>query len=101
MKRREFLQQSFVLGSLAALPAITYKPAKALALGTEDSASPICPVSITEPSTLDFTGDDTDHPHEVLWARENYLKTKGGIPAASSHAPVVIVGVVGRFNSRS
>jgi hypothetical protein len=40
----------------------------------------------------EFSGDNPVRPHEALWAKDAFLQARGGIPAPSEQAEVVIVG---------
>jgi protoporphyrinogen oxidase len=39
-----------------------------------------------------FSGDQPAKAHRILWNKDSYLKSKGGIPAPTESASVVIVG---------
>ena len=39
-----------------------------------------------------FTGDDPTRGHAALWSRDAYLAARGGVPAPSEQAEVVVVG---------
>jgi protoporphyrinogen oxidase len=43
-------------------------------------------------SNSDFNGDDINRPHDILWNKEDYLRSKGGKPAVSENCDVVVVG---------
>lgn len=60
------------------------------ALGAND-ASPIQTiVSPSDPGR--FTGDQPRHAHDVLWNKAKFLAERGGIPAPTESARVVILG---------
>lgn len=39
-----------------------------------------------------FNGDDTTHPHDALWNKEEYIRARGGRPRISQKNKVVVVG---------
>lgn len=89
VNRREFIRHS-----LLSLAASHFFPLKSLAslsaLAISQNYSPI--VETRSPSTADFTGDELDRAHEILWDKDNYIRSRGGIPAPSLVADTVVVG---------
>lgn len=55
-----------------------------------NDANPLA--DVLSPSSTEFTGDNPDFPHQILWDKWNYLKSHGGIPQAKKKYSVVIVG---------
>lgn len=89
--RRTFLQTSAVIGAGAVLPRVSLGlPRRAPFQSRPKSADPIARAN--EPSTADFTGDDINRPHDILWDRDNYLKSRGGRPKPTERQAVVVVG---------
>jgi protoporphyrinogen oxidase len=69
---------------LAATPRFYFS---SLPVGTAD------PIQIAlAASNADFNGDDINRPHDILWNKDDYLKSKGGRPKVSETCEVVIVG---------
>lgn len=87
ISRRTFLQTSAVVGASALLPKMTLGAPRRL---QPKSYDPIARVNSA--STLDFTGDDITRPHDILWDRDNYLRSRGGRPKPSERQSVVVVG---------
>lgn len=49
-------------------------------------------MEIKTPQQREFAGDRPMRAHHALWDKDNYLKSKGGIPAPSENVSVVVVG---------
>jgi protoporphyrinogen oxidase len=47
---------------------------------------------ISDPVSREFNGDDVDRPHEILWNKDAYIASKGGIPANPERIPYVVIG---------
>ncbi len=94
MNRRHFLQgtlqSSLLLSMVSALP----RPSQALIRSLSRSAAlPPNPIGVADSvSSFDFNGDDITRPHEILWNKDVYISSKGGIPAASESVPLVVIG---------
>ncbi len=93
--RRGFLRQGLGLAAGGILlPAM--RPLKSLARAGSTLGSPalsrIGSMRWDRSSSLDFTGDDPDLPHEFFWDKWNVLQQSGGVPAPSEYRPLVIVG---------
>src|SRR4051812_2781242 len=92
VSRRGFLGQALTgAATLSVAGPLTWRSSDAWAALSADSRSPI----ETLTSRLDpgeFTGDHFSRPHSILWQKPQYLAAKGGIPAPSETASVVIVG---------
>ena len=59
----------------------------------DDVPAPDPILRIKDPSALkDFSGDNFTHAHGILWDKPGYLAKKGGIPAPSEQASVVVIG---------
>lgn len=92
--RRGFLKTSLSAAVLCALPA-----GRLLAAATQPKIDlksadflPIAPVALSEANSQDFNGDDINRPHDLLWHKDSYLKSKGGRPAPSENVDVVVIG---------
>jgi hypothetical protein len=89
VNRREFIRHS-----LLSLAASHFFPLKSLAglsaLAATQNYLPI--IEARSASTSDFTGDESDRAHEILWDKDNYIQRRGGIPAPSLFAETVVVG---------
>lgn len=89
--RRMFLKQALGGAAAASLLSPWDLLGKAYADIAGAGISPIQPVGLNDKQT-DFNGDVFDRPHELLWDKDNYLKSRGGIPAPSERAEVVVIG---------
>lgn len=58
----------------------------------EEGFSPLRPIGQSDFATIDFTGEDINRPHKILWDLDNYIQSKGGLPAFDQSANVVVVG---------
>lgn len=92
--RRSFLKLALASAAYASLGSpLLLHARKAFANAELDRWSPISAApSGARFSSADFNGDEIDRPHEIIWDRDNYIKAKGGIPAPSERARVVVVG---------
>lgn len=93
MNRRFFLQSSLFVSALASLPkkVIAWNDQKnqnARMLQTDHS--PIA--TVTDPQSVDYNGDDITRPHDILWNKDEYLKSKGGRPQNFEQTEVVVIG---------
>jgi hypothetical protein len=69
-------------------------------LGSTPQAPSLPPLAKISPMQRDlgeiaprgFSGDDPKVPHSVLWAKEEFLRSKGGLPQPTERAELVIVG---------
>jgi len=89
--RRRFLSLSRTTALALALQGCSRKSGVSPALLSPlDLISPIdrCPA----PTITTFTGDDPTRGHAALWSRDAYLAARGGVPAPSEQAEVVVVG---------
>ena len=85
--RRQFLETSVLAAIAAALPV------RAFARGSRLSTDPSSPIAdVAEASSKDFGGDDYLRPHELIWKKEDYLRSRGGLPQATETAEVVVIG---------
>lgn len=39
-----------------------------------------------------YSGDNPDRTHQIIWNKQSYLASRGGVPRPSEHVPLVIVG---------
>lgn len=93
--RRKFLKTSFSAAAVAPFFPAIGSPGSLLWQAFADTLrernrDPI--IRVMSPSTADFTGDDLGRPHDLLWAKETYLRERGGIPEPSFETDVVVVG---------
>ena len=85
--RRTFLQTSAVIGAGTVLPKVS------LGLTRTPRPKSFDPIArANAASTSDFTGDDIHRPHDILWNREDYLRSRGGRPKPTERQSVVVVG---------
>ena len=95
MKRRKFIYVA-VTGAAGAVLGVPVWQAlsrrgRDLPKLNLDRHFPILPVESHIP-LQGFTGDEPVRPHSVLWQKGEYLASKGGVPAPSEQARVVVVG---------
>jgi protoporphyrinogen oxidase len=108
--RRKFLKQSFLglAGVGIAAPFLLKRKltssfmqhcpfegsAEAVAATRDGPAVAMDPIMVvTSPQDQkDFAGDRPSRAHKALWDKDNYLKSKGGIPAPSEIVPIVVIG---------
>lgn len=92
MNRRDFVMGSLVAGPLLSLP----KWAKSSSFGFTDINDALDMAPLEKLSAFGgsrtIEGDLQDEAHEIFWDKPGYLKKKGGMPVASQHYDVVIVG---------
>src|SRR4051794_15379449 len=95
--RRRFIQRAVVgvIGMGAGYPLLRGSFARARPLSSR-SLLPADPIlDIADPAgadSRDFTGDDFKRPHLALRNKIAYIASKGGIPAPTESANVVIAG---------
>ncbi len=95
MNRRDFLVVSAATGALTLLPSWARASAVTNPLTlknfTATDISPVLRLTSLRGSNV-IEGDTHDEAHEIFWNKDGYIAKKGGIPAASAHYDVVIVG---------
>ncbi len=93
LNRREFIKSSALLAMMAALPGCQHLSPRRTFASTGNNFLPNSPILPAMGfSSLDFNGDAMDRPHDLLWHKDSYLKSKGGIPAPTETVPLVVVG---------
>lgn len=95
MNRRDFFLATLSLGSLSLVP----KWANADEKSVLDSFLEVQGMDMAPLERLgrfggssEIEGDTPDEAHEIFWNKDGYIQKKGGIPQASEHFDVVIVG---------
>ncbi len=91
MNRRAFLHGTAMMSLVSALP----KPSQAFFRSLQRQASRVRqnPIGIADAvSSVDFNGDDISRPHDILWNKEGYIASKGGLPQTSETVPLVVIG---------
>ncbi len=88
--RRVFLKSTFAFSALSMLP-FRFPLESALA-DAADPSSPIQRVPAGAFSSREFSGDDIERTHEILWNVDGYMRRRGGYPAPTEEAPVVVIG---------
>ncbi len=97
LDRRQFLQTSalagfgFACASQLSLLRLARSMIASQAFAAEASESPLLEVSGPFVSGV-FNGDDVTRPHNILWDRENYIRSKGGRPTSFTTANVAVIG---------
>jgi 2-polyprenyl-6-methoxyphenol hydroxylase-like FAD-dependent oxidoreductase len=95
ISRRHFLRTGALAGaglfwSVHSVPFL--RLSEALAISADfTSISPIAPINGAFVSGA-FNGDDITHPHDVLWNKEAFIRSKGGLPTTRQQTNVAIVG---------
>ena len=103
MNRRIFLKRVLATAAIAGFTPPLLSARKAFgavkAEGPDSADSPNAPVNLSPITRIhsgrgsgDFNGDEMDHPHDVLWNKDEFLRRHGGIPAPTESTSVVIVG---------
>ncbi|MNK06320.1 hypothetical protein D3C87_242150 [compost metagenome] len=90
--RRQFIKLG--TGTLAGLClsrhyAVAMSAAKEL---SQQAANPMRLIDLSQFNTTDFTGDDINKPHDILWNIDGYIQKKGGLPAIEGDFETIIVG---------
>jgi len=99
INRREFLSATTItgLGILGGWPGWLLRTSAAQAASLISAASALLPQSPISDITGAFVsgvfnGDDATHPHDALWDKEYYIRSKGGRPTTYTSTQVAIVG---------
>ncbi len=94
LDRRVFLKQVLATSALAAMgaPLLRSQNADAAVIaGPSEDLSPVARI-YSGNGSADFNGDEMDHPHDVLWNKDEFIQKHGGIPLPTESAQVVVVG---------
>lgn len=94
MNRRYFLQGLMLSGAAAGMPKskLVDRALNRLA-GVKNKLTQSSPIQKANSyQSSDFNGDNINRPHEILWNTDGYISQKGGIPQASEHRNVIVVG---------
>lgn len=89
MNRRFFLRNAALLSAAGSVPKWARASLSAMPL-QQGFANPIS--RITQAGSVEFNGDEIDRPHEILWNKDAYIASKGGIPAQAENIPFVVIG---------
>ncbi len=94
MDRRSFVKSSvglwaFASTSVAFAELLKISPKIILA---HDSADPIQNMSSQAFDSIDFNGDNVNLPHDILWDIDGFILKNGGLPLATEHVPVIVIG---------
>ncbi len=57
-----------------------------------EGANPLRLIPSSQYNTEDFTGDDINKPHDILWNIDGHIAKNGGVPEISGEYDVVVVG---------
>ena len=91
--RRTFIKWLSLMPTLPYLSACHNGRPEAL-LGDSDFISRVGPINrnLQDQAPLQFTGDDFARPHQILWNKQSYIESIGGLPTPKRKAELVIVG---------
>ena len=93
MNRRTFVKSSVAIGTLSFLP-FRFGPFELLKASAGEflADSPLRRLRGSESSTSQFTGDEIERTHAVLWDVDGYVKKQGGWPKPNETSSVVVIG---------
>ncbi len=57
-----------------------------------EGSNPLRLIPDSQYNTEDFTGDDINKPHDILWNIDGHIAKNGGVPEISGEYDVVVVG---------
>lgn len=89
MNRRFFLQNVAATSVIGSVPGWAKAAINSLPL-RQMPPNPIA--HITAPASQEFNGDDIDRPHEILWNKDAYIASKGGLPKSREQVGLVVIG---------
>ena len=91
------LNRRALLKGLGLFPLLPLLPACQPAIKTLQSVDDLAGVSpinrlLGDHAPPVFTGDDFTRPHHILWDKQTYIKTLGGLPKPTRKEELVIIG---------